>query len=170
MHWLQIVRKDVPHGCHGFPVSYAIEFIDKSSTIEGSMVYRTDIYDKKTVYSFLEYFQETISDIIISPEKKLYDYFGDQKQKPQFPHLFLSLTTANTSAPHHLHQLVIFFYQKNKTLNSQAHTTVTIGAKLTIGAPLGLLLKAKTFISGPCFSSRHGPQKVTASFFRFFFS
>jgi len=61
----------VRHGCHGFPVSCAVEFRDGAAGIEGSMVYRTDVYDKSTVETFLNGFIETAADVIKPSEMNL---------------------------------------------------------------------------------------------------
>jgi hypothetical protein len=54
----------VPHGCHGFPTSCAMEFRDRFGKIEGSMVYRKDIYNALTIKKFLGYFQDIILEVI----------------------------------------------------------------------------------------------------------
>ncbi|MBN2419945.1 MAG: hypothetical protein JXL81_11205 [Deltaproteobacteria bacterium] len=71
---VKIEPPGVRHGCHGFPVSCAIEFIDRSSIIEGSMVYRTDVYDEKTVDKFLDCFHEIVIEVIKEPGKKLNEF------------------------------------------------------------------------------------------------
>ena len=59
------------HGCHGFKVSCAIEFRDSNDVIEGSMVYRNDLYEESTIHEFTNCFYQTVSDVIRFPEKKL---------------------------------------------------------------------------------------------------
>lgn len=76
---LKLTPPGVRHGCHGFPVSCAIEFIDRPGTIEGSMVYRTDIYDESIIHIFLDQFKNTISEIIKYPEKRLHDFMPPEK-------------------------------------------------------------------------------------------
>jgi NRPS condensation-like uncharacterized protein len=66
----------VPHGCHGFPVSCAMEFRDRFGKIEGSMVYRKDIYNELTIKKFLNHFQKVIIEVINDPGKKLHDFTG----------------------------------------------------------------------------------------------
>ena len=51
------------HGCHGFPVSCAIELRDGSGGIEGSIVYRTDLYDESIILAFINCFIQTVSDV-----------------------------------------------------------------------------------------------------------
>jgi len=52
------------HGCHGFPVSFAMEFRDCDGVIKGSMVYRNNLYDESTIRSFINCFIQTASDVI----------------------------------------------------------------------------------------------------------
>lgn len=59
------------HGCHGFKVSCAIEFRDGNDAIEGSMIYRNDLYKESTIREFTNCFYQTVSDVIRFPEKEL---------------------------------------------------------------------------------------------------
>ena len=63
-HKLNFTPPGVKHGCHGFQVSFAIEFRDTDSTINGSMVYRKDLYDESTIYAFMNYYFKTVFDVI----------------------------------------------------------------------------------------------------------
>ena len=77
---LSLPPPGVRHGCHGFPVSCAIEFRDGARKIEGSMVYRKDLYDKAAIGAFLNCFTKTASDAIRFPERKL-DAVGRFQEK-----------------------------------------------------------------------------------------
>lgn len=59
----------VRHGCHGFSVSCALELRVGGGIIEGSMVYRNDLYDEPTVHEFMDCFTQTATDAIRFPEK-----------------------------------------------------------------------------------------------------
>jgi hypothetical protein len=59
------------HGCHGFPVSFAIEFRDSGGAILGSMVYRKDLYDESAIGKFMDCFIRTASGAVRFPERKL---------------------------------------------------------------------------------------------------
>jgi len=61
---LNFAPPGVKHGCHGFQVSCAIEFRDISGVIDGSMIYRNDLYDESTIRAFVDYFIHTASDVI----------------------------------------------------------------------------------------------------------
>ena len=52
----------VKHGCHGFPVSCAVEFRDDDDVINGSIVYRNDFYDESTILEFINCFTQTLSE------------------------------------------------------------------------------------------------------------
>jgi hypothetical protein len=54
----------VRHGCHGFPASFAIEFRDGNGIIEGSLVYRNDLYNEATISRFMDCFIQTAVDAI----------------------------------------------------------------------------------------------------------
>ncbi|MDR0310265.1 MAG: condensation domain-containing protein [Acidobacteriota bacterium] len=59
------------HGCHGFPAACAIEFRDGDGVIEGSMVYRNDLYEESTIRAFINCFIQTAYGAIRFPEKGL---------------------------------------------------------------------------------------------------
>ncbi len=67
----------VRHGCHGYPTSCAIEFRESPNAIIGSMIYRTDVYDKMTIKKFLGYFREIIIEVIKDPQKKLHEFLRE---------------------------------------------------------------------------------------------
>ncbi len=71
---IKIEPPGVRHGCHGFPVSCAIEFIDKENIIEGSIVYRTDVYDEGTIKKFLDCFKDVVMEAIKEPGKRLWEF------------------------------------------------------------------------------------------------
>jgi hypothetical protein len=71
---IKIEPPGVRHGCHGFPVSCAIEFIDRESLIEGSMVYRTDMYDEETINKFMDCFKDVVIVAIKEPGKRLGEF------------------------------------------------------------------------------------------------
>jgi non-ribosomal peptide synthetase component F len=71
---IKIEPPGVRHGCHGFPVSCAMEFIDRETVIEGSMVYRTDVYDEETINKFLDIFKEVVVEAIKEPGKRLGEF------------------------------------------------------------------------------------------------
>jgi hypothetical protein len=54
----------VRHGCHGFPVSCAMELRDGDGVINGSMVYRNGFYDESAIQAFMNCFIRTASDVI----------------------------------------------------------------------------------------------------------
>ena len=56
------------HGCHGFQVSCAMELRDGSSDIDGSMMYRNDLYDESVMHAFTNCFMETVSDVVRNTE------------------------------------------------------------------------------------------------------
>jgi hypothetical protein len=58
------------HGCHGFPLSCAMEFRCIGDVIEGSMVYRNDLYDESTIREFMNCFIQTVSDVIRFPKRR----------------------------------------------------------------------------------------------------
>ena len=60
----------VRHGCHGFPVSFSMEFRDIGNVIENSTVYRNDLYDELTIQAFLNCFIQATLGFIRSLEKK----------------------------------------------------------------------------------------------------
>ena len=61
---LNFIPPGVRHGCHGFPVSCAMEFRDGDGVIKGSMVYRNDLYDESTINAFMNCFVQTVSGVI----------------------------------------------------------------------------------------------------------
>ena len=61
---LNFTPPGVRHGCHGFPVSCAVEFHDTDGVIKGSMVYRNDLYDESTIRAFINCFIQTASDVV----------------------------------------------------------------------------------------------------------
>jgi hypothetical protein len=71
---IKIEPPGVRHGCHGFPVSCAMEFIDRETVIEGSMVYRTDVYDEETISKFLDCFKKVVIEAIKEPGKRLGEF------------------------------------------------------------------------------------------------
>ena len=58
------------HGCHGFSLSCAMEFRGIGGVIEGSMVYRNDLYDESTIREFMNCFIQTVSDVIRFPKRR----------------------------------------------------------------------------------------------------
>lgn len=78
---VRIQPPGVRHGCHGFPVSCAVEFRESPNSIVGSMIYRTDVYDELTIQKFLDYFKEVVIDVVKDPKKKLYDFMGSDKKE-----------------------------------------------------------------------------------------
>jgi hypothetical protein len=51
-----------------------MEFIDRETVIEGSMVYRTDVYDEETINKFLDIFKEVVVEAIKEPGKRLGEF------------------------------------------------------------------------------------------------
>lgn len=66
-----------PHGCHGFPVSYSLDFREIRETIEVSMTYGENLYSELTIDTFLDHFRQNISEVINNQNKKLYDFKRD---------------------------------------------------------------------------------------------
>ncbi len=70
---IKIEPPGVRHGCHGF-CFLCMEFIDRETVIEGSMVYRTDVYDEETINKFLDIFKEVVVEAIKEPGKRLGEF------------------------------------------------------------------------------------------------
>jgi len=47
------------HGCHGFPVSCAMEFREGDGVVKGSIVYRNGLYEESTIREFMDCFIQT---------------------------------------------------------------------------------------------------------------
>jgi hypothetical protein len=71
---LRQLRFHPPPRSNNFPGPYGIRLRDNSNGIEGSMMYRNDLYDKSTIHTFLGHFYKIVNTIITAPETRLHDF------------------------------------------------------------------------------------------------
>jgi len=67
------IRFPPPPRSNDFPGPYGIRLRDSLNGIDGSIMYREDLYEKSTIHSFLDHFHKIVTTVINAPETKLHD-------------------------------------------------------------------------------------------------